>query len=772
MKKNRRLMIRALRNGFLLLGVLFAAAGTPRALAQTPPLGDEFPVNAITSGQETRPAVVIDSLNGTSSIGWQRSGTGGDNIARRSFHADGSPSSSEALVNSFTTGDQTRPRAAGDPESQFVVVWESYDQDGDQEGIFAQRYDKNGALGSEFRVNAYTTDSQSNPAVAANSSGSFVVVWESYGQDGDDAGIFAQRFDNTGAKVGTEFQVNTYTTSYQSYPAVAMDAAGKFVVVWQSYKQDGSSTGVVGRRFDSTGAPQGGEFRINVTTTGYQQRPRIASDAAGNFVVVWHSANVDGDGSAVVGRRFGASGSPRSGELTVNTFTLSAQMFPDVAMDPAGNFLVVWQSRGQEDFYGDPYAFGVFARAFSATGRPSSNEFQVNTYTTGYQVSPTVALVGRGDFVIAWQSNGQDGYGAGIFARRGGFPPPQALDVDAHSAAGTSSNLNGVLEPGENVLVEPLWQNTGATGLPLTGTASDFTGPAGTVYTLADGSANYGTIAAGTASDCRGATGNCYRFAVSAFPLRPTHWDARFTESLSTGVAKVWTLHVGDSYQDVPRSHPFYKKIETLFHSGITFGCSDADYCPGDPVTRGQMAIFIAKGIAGTPALVPTSGLVGAQPYNCVSGGVSVFTDVLPTDIYCKQVHYIAAQNVTLGCSATKYCPGDTVTRLQMSAFIAKATVAPGGGPAIPLAYGPDPVTGLSYSCDAGSPDVHFTDVPATDAFCKHVHYLWAKGIIAGCGGTSYCPSAPVTRDAMAKFLVNAFALQLYGPGAGFVAAY
>jgi len=59
---------------------------------------------------------------------------------------------------------------------------------------------------------------------------------------------------------------------------------------------------------------------------------------------------------------------------------------------------------------------------------------------------------------------------------------------------------------------------------------------------------------------------------------------------------------------------------------------------------------------------------------------------------------------------------------------------------------------------------VHFSDVPATDAFCKHVHYLWAKGIIAGCSATQYCPADPVTRDAMAKFLSNAFALQLYGP--------
>lgn len=87
-----------------------------------------------------------------------------------------------------------------------------------------------------------------------------------------------------------------------------------------------------------------------------------------------------------------------------------------------------------------------------------------------------------------------------------------------------------------------------------------------------------------------------------------------------------------------------------------------------------------------------------------------------------------------------------------------------GGGNAVPLTYGPDPVTGLSYSCDTSSPDVHFTDVPVSNPFCKHIHFLWAKGVIAGCSASQYCPTQPVQRDAMAKFLANGFGLELYGP--------
>jgi len=336
---------------------------------------------------------------------------------------------------------------------------------------------------------------------------------------------------------------------------------------------------------------------------------------------------------------------------------------------------------------------------------------------------------------------------------------PQALVVDPGG--------NGVFEPGETVSIEPAWKNSSGGPISLTGAASSFTGPLGGSYGVVDALASYGSIAAGATGSCSIGP-DCYRMGASALGSRPaTHWDATFTETPSSGdPAKVWTLHIGGSFTDVPTSQPFYKKIETLLHNNITAGCTATTYCPGENVPRSQMAIFIAKGMAGGGGNVPVSGMVGASPYNCASGGggVSLFSDVLPTDLFCKHVHYIASKNVTSGCSAGKYCPNDSLSRLEMASFIAKAVVAPGGGPAIPLTYGPDPATGLSYSCNTGSPSIHFTDVPATDSFCKHVHYLWAKGIIAGCSGTTYCPSGTVSRDQMAKFLVNAFALVLYGP--------
>ncbi len=76
--------------------------------------------------------------------------------------------------------------------------------------VFAQK-----KIGGEFQVNTYTNGTQYFPSVTALSSGNFVVSWQCNGQDGAGYGVFGQIFNATGAKFGSEFQVNTYTTGNQ-----------------------------------------------------------------------------------------------------------------------------------------------------------------------------------------------------------------------------------------------------------------------------------------------------------------------------------------------------------------------------------------------------------------------------------------------------------------------------------------------------------------------------------------------------------------------------
>ncbi len=181
---------------------------------------------------------------------------------------------------------------------------------------------------------------------------------------------------------------------------------------------------------------------------------------------------------------------------------------------------------------------------------------------------------------------------------------PWALAVDP-SLIGNSDG-NGMLEPGETVAVAPSWSKRydgqppghpgdfGCSGTDTeTGAATSLTGPIQADYVIGDDAAAYDAFGSLTSPNVRTSItrkcSDCYALSVSAPTGRPaSHWDATFTEALTgtLGRTKNWTLHIGDSFTDVPRSSPFYKKIETLLHHGITSGCSPTEFCPGQEMSR------------------------------------------------------------------------------------------------------------------------------------------------------------------------------------------
>jgi len=254
------------------------------------------------------------------------------------------------------------PAVAMNAFDYFVLVRERVDTL--NINIIGQRFNSNGApFGSEFTVNSYIPDSQESPSIAMDEVGNFVVVWQSDGQDGSSYGIFGQRFDYLANKIGSEFQVNTYTTLQQDKPDVAMDDLGNFAVVWQSNQQDGSSQGVYAQRFDNTGAPVGGEFRVNQETNGQQYNPQVAMDENSTMIVLWASQNQDGNGMGVFVRRFDSMSTPLEDEFQVNVYTTNNQISEDVAMDDSGNFVAAWESYLQD---GDGY--GVYGRRYIGLG--------------------------------------------------------------------------------------------------------------------------------------------------------------------------------------------------------------------------------------------------------------------------------------------------------------------------------------------------------------------------------------------------------------------
>jgi hypothetical protein len=154
-----------------------------------------------------------------------------------------------------------------------------------------------------------------------------------------------------------------------------------------------------------------GEQRVNTTTHSTQSLADVAMAADRSYIAVWTSQAQDGSGAGVYGQRFDALGNKVAGEFRANVQASQSQQSPAVAVRDDGQFLVAWESQKQ-----DGSGWGVFAREFRADGTPVGNEFLVNSTTSDDQRNPSVSYLADNGFVIAWEGKGKED-GSGVFAR-------------------------------------------------------------------------------------------------------------------------------------------------------------------------------------------------------------------------------------------------------------------------------------------------------------------------------------------------------------------
>jgi len=452
------------------------------------PIGGQFQVNSYTTGIQEFPSVQASS-NGDFVVAWTSYGSYGDDTDRSSiqmqrYASTGVPIGSQFQVNTYTPlsqGSSARSVAA-DAMGNLLVAWGTNDSvlnssDSGWNSIEGRRFDAI-ALGSEFQVNSYTTSSQTQPAVASDALGDFVVVWESEGSPGNDHSghsIQGQRYDPMGNAVGSEFQVNTYTTSFQELAAVSASPSGDFVVTWQSEGSPGTDTSglsIQGQRYASNGSALGGEFQVNTYTTSDQSSPDVASEPDGGFVVVWPSngsAGTDHSGYSIQAQRYSSNGSAAGSQFQVNSVTANDQTAPSVATDALGYFVVVWEtSVGSGD--------NIEGQRYASNGTPQGSEFQVNSYTTSglYAKHPSVAKAANGDFVVVWDTSvgsGDVNIEGQRFASNG---TPQGSEFQVNTYTTNNQYLPSVaMEPSGEFLVT--WQSFGGFTIPGPGGPSERT---------------------------------------------------------------------------------------------------------------------------------------------------------------------------------------------------------------------------------------------------------------------------------------------------------
>ena len=228
----------------------------------------------------------------------------------------------------------------------FVVAWSlnpSPGPSGPELGsigiIQARRYASDGtAIGTDFEV-ARDSIIIGGQKVGVAADGSFLAVWsggEPAGDDTSNTSVQGRLYDSSG-QAGNTFQVNSFTTGFQRAASLDVDSTGRFVVVWES--DDGVEERIRGQRYEASGNPLGGEFVI-FDGGGDQSEPQVRVAPDDGFVVTW----VDGASSSIQALRFDASGASTGLPVQVDELGAATSFNQSLAVGAFGEVVVAWAS--------------------------------------------------------------------------------------------------------------------------------------------------------------------------------------------------------------------------------------------------------------------------------------------------------------------------------------------------------------------------------------------------------------------------------------------
>lgn len=349
------------------------------------PIGDGFQVNDDSSNfRHLLPDVAVNK-NGNFVAAWQDERNGLDNtdIFGQRFNSDCSPVGSNYKINNDkNSGIRTNPNIAANSQGNFMVIWQDL-RNGNSD-IFSQFYSSTGEPGGVNKIvnDDSGTKSQAYPVIAADSCGNFMAVWRDYRNM--DSYIYGQFFKSDGTIIGNNFRINT---DYKEWRPIEIDGSSDyFVVVWRFDKTIWSQC------YSNSGTPLGDNFKVSEDFNNCCASPKVAVDG-NSFVIVWEdSRNRNSD---IYGQRYLHDGTPQGANFKINEISNGLQNLPDVAMLDNGGFVVVWSDQDQKS--------DLFGRLFSADGTPQASIQNINDWAGKFTQSLAVTSDTNGNFVVTWQ---------------------------------------------------------------------------------------------------------------------------------------------------------------------------------------------------------------------------------------------------------------------------------------------------------------------------------------------------------------------------------
>ena len=264
-------------------------------------------------------------------------------IVLRKFSPDGTPTGASSVLvdseNHSFLGPETLALSGG---GSLTVFTAGGSLDGDSFGVFGQFADVSGApIGLTFQINQTTESFQSSGDLTELDDGTVVITWRSRNVDGSFYAVMARHYDSSGNPLGDEFRVNQYRSMSQQNPDVTVLSDGTYVVTWESDGQDGSGDGVYARLFDADGTPRGSEFRVNTTVSNDQNSSSVAAIPNGGFVVVWMHEIVN-DTTEIRMQEYNAAGDRVGVETILASSPTGVHTAPEIVVGEDGAARLIW----------------------------------------------------------------------------------------------------------------------------------------------------------------------------------------------------------------------------------------------------------------------------------------------------------------------------------------------------------------------------------------------------------------------------------------------